>query len=137
MSSAWKQLFLCLSSPGLISLLSSQNSVCSFANENIRKANECACGCWGGKEAEVFIFKATGVPIWKSTQLISMFLFVWFWIKRWSNSFRRLSCLYNGPTCLFHSLVLLGLKKKSPTILFIIWQQQFQKIPLVFDFIAN
>lgn len=85
LSSAWKQMFLCLSSLGLISLLSfSEFSlfICKWKTSERLVSVGVGVGGGGVAEAEVFIFKATGVPIWKSTQLISMFLFVWFWIKR-------------------------------------------------------
>lgn len=108
-------MFLCQFSPGLISLLSFSEFclfICKWKTSE--RLVRVGVGVGGEEvEAEMFVFKATGVPIWKSTQLISCFCLYDFELKGWSNSFRRLSCLYNGPSWPIYSLVLLGLKKKK------------------------
>lgn len=98
--SAWKQMFLCLSFLGLISLLSfSEFSlfICKW------KTSErlVSVGVGMGRRLKCLFSKPWGSPFEKAPSLSQCFCLYDFELKGWSNSFRRLSCLTMGLVALF------------------------------------
>lgn len=128
-------MFLCLSSLGLISLLSFSEFSPFICKWQTSERLVTGCRCWGGRRLKCLFSKPQGSPFEKAPSLSQCFCLYDFELKGWSNSFRRLSCLYNEPSCPIYSLVFLGFKKKKSlsTTLFIILVQEFLKIPWVFD----
>lgn len=98
--SSWKQMFLCLSFLGLISLLSfSEFSlfICKW------KTSErlVSMGVGVGRRLKCLFSKPQGSPFEKASSLSQCFCLYDFELKGWSNSFRRLSCLTMGLVALF------------------------------------
>ena len=98
--SSWKQMFLCLSFLGLISLLSfSEFSlfICKW------KTSErlVSVGVGVGRRLKCLFSKPQGSPFEKAPSLSQCFCLYDFELKGWSNSFRRLSCLTRGLVALF------------------------------------